>query len=86
MGSPYRSIDDFLAAFATTMDLLPTPWGFKDAVSQHLYMNTAIRLYTATPKNYSLEGKKITNFPRAGATVLMNSASTMRKPKLWKAA
>ncbi len=43
MGSPYRSIDDFLAAFATTMDLLPTPWGFKDAASQHLYMNSAAR-------------------------------------------
>ncbi|MBS6436523.1 MULTISPECIES: helix-turn-helix transcriptional regulator [Pantoea] len=63
MGSPYRSIDDFLAAFATTMDLLPTPWGFKDAASQHLYMNSAARLYTATPKNYSLEGKKDNEFP-----------------------
>lgn len=63
MDSPYRSVDDFIAAFATTMDLLPTPWGFKDAASQHLYMNAAARLYTATPKNYSLEGKKDNEFP-----------------------
>lgn len=63
MDSPYRSIDEFIAAFATTMDLLPTPWGFKDAASHHLYMNEAAKVYTATPKNYLLEGKKDSEFP-----------------------
>ncbi|MEN4696437.1 LuxR C-terminal-related transcriptional regulator [Pantoea agglomerans] len=63
MDSPYQSIDEFIAAFATTMDLLPTPWGFKDAISQHLYLNDAAKLYTATPKNYSFEGKKDNEFP-----------------------
>ena len=63
MDSPYRSIDEFISAFATTMDLLPTPWGFKNAASQHLYMNEAAKLYTATPKSYLLEGKKDSEFP-----------------------
>lgn len=63
MDSPYRSIDEFIAPFATTMDLLPTPWGFKDAASQHLYMNEAARKYTATPENYRLEGKRDNEFP-----------------------
>lgn len=63
MDSPYRNIDEFISAFATTMDLLPTPWGFKNDASQHLYMNEAARAYTATPKNYLLEGKKDNEFP-----------------------
>lgn len=63
MESKYRTIDDFLTSFSTTMDLLPTPWGFKDAESRHLYMNEAARLYTATPKSFCLEGKKDHEFP-----------------------
>ncbi|MGC0796749.1 helix-turn-helix transcriptional regulator [Pantoea agglomerans] len=63
MDSPYRTIDDFISAFATTMDLLPTPWGFKNAASQHLYMNEAAKMYTATPKSYLFEGKRDSEFP-----------------------
>ncbi|MHA6312923.1 MULTISPECIES: helix-turn-helix transcriptional regulator [Pantoea] len=63
MDSSYRNIDEFIAAFATTMDLLPVPWGFKDAASLHLYMNEAAISYTATPKTFSLQGKKDSEFP-----------------------
>ncbi|KAA5930895.1 helix-turn-helix transcriptional regulator [Pantoea sp. Bo_2] len=63
MDSPYRNIDQFIDAFVATVNLLPTPWGLKDATSRHLYMNKAARLYTGTPANFLLEGKSDSEFP-----------------------
>lgn len=42
---------------------LDEPWGIKSINSEHIYMNNSARLFTNTPKNFSIEGKMDEAFP-----------------------
>lgn len=46
------------------MEHLSEPWGIKDQLSRHLYMNRAAYLYTNTPLNFDVAGKYDHEFPR----------------------
>lgn len=45
------------------MEHLSEPWGIKDQLSRHLYMNRAAYLYTNTPLNFDVAGKYDHEFP-----------------------
>lgn len=42
---------------------LDEPWGIKSINSEHIYMNNSARIFTNTPKNFSIEGKMDEAFP-----------------------
>src|SRR6185437_11273574 len=63
MDSPDKSNEFYLKGLIAMMEHLSEPWGIKDLASRHLYMNRAAYLYTNTPLNFDIAGKRDDEFP-----------------------
>ncbi|QHA87928.1 helix-turn-helix transcriptional regulator [Serratia rhizosphaerae] len=63
MDSSHKSNESYFKSLITMMEHLSEPWGIKDQLSRHLYMNRAAYLYTNTPLNFDVAGKYDHEFP-----------------------
>ena len=68
MGSSHKNNESYFKGLITMMEHLSEPWGIKDQLSRHLYMNRAAYLYTNTPLNFDVAGKYDHEFPPTGPT------------------
>lgn len=54
---------DIFNTLIQVFDALDEPWGIKDSVSRHVYMNQAARIYTNIPPKFNIEGRLDVEFP-----------------------
>lgn len=63
MDLPDKNNDIYFKGLIAMMEHLSEPWGIKDLHSRHIYMNQAAYLYTNTPLDFDIEGKRDDEFP-----------------------